>query len=187
MQTTDRLTGLLSRVAWRQAVDECLAHGKRFGLVYLDIDRLRLLNSHAGIPTGDQALCDVASALGRLGFPAGRYDGDEFALLVLGGDAVVVAEGAWRAASEALAKFDTPSLRAHAMELNRLYRAVDERCGEPPRAERAIEQPVLGATLVVLPVADHSGQSSDRLLVRLFEALQEAQSTGNRDRVNSVA
>ncbi len=89
----DRQTGLLNM----QTFDEQLlleqarasAEGGRFALLMLDIEGLRQINEAYGYATGNLALRTVADAVQRTiraSDLAGRYGGDEFAVVVAGGN-----------------------------------------------------------------------------------------------------
>ena len=81
---TDPLTGLANRralleaMAWRQ-------RGQRVGLLMLDVDNFKQVNTQYGHPGGDRALVFVADCLRdscRAGDLPARLGGDEFAILV---------------------------------------------------------------------------------------------------------
>lgn len=85
---TDPLTGLANRralleaMAWRE-------RGQSVGLLMLDVDNFKQVNTHYGHPGGDRALIFVAECLRqscRAGDLPARLGGDEFAVLVLGAD-----------------------------------------------------------------------------------------------------
>jgi diguanylate cyclase (GGDEF)-like protein len=86
----DRLTGLLTRAAFERAlpqVAEACAAGGRAALLMLDVDDLRGVNRRRGYQGGDEVLLTVASVV-QAELPneslAGRYGGDELAVLLLG-------------------------------------------------------------------------------------------------------
>jgi diguanylate cyclase (GGDEF)-like protein/PAS domain S-box-containing protein len=86
----DGLTGLANR----RALDEALEHewrrtvraGSQMALVLLDVDHFKRFNDHYGHQAGDDCLRAVASVVGttarRGGALAGRYGGEEFAVLL---------------------------------------------------------------------------------------------------------
>lgn len=84
---TDELTGLANRRALIEAIDGAggRARGERLGLLMLDVDDFKAVNTHHGHPGGDRALRFVADCLRgncRVGDVPARLGGDEFAVLV---------------------------------------------------------------------------------------------------------
>ncbi|MDF9391909.1 MULTISPECIES: EAL domain-containing protein [Methylococcus] len=85
----DPLTQLPNRLRFQQrleqAVAQALVAGKRLGLLFLDVDRFKLINDSLGHDVGDNLLLEVSRRLEeRLG-PAdtlARIGGDEFAVLM---------------------------------------------------------------------------------------------------------
>jgi diguanylate cyclase (GGDEF)-like protein/PAS domain S-box-containing protein len=74
----DRLTQALERVRWG---------GTPFAVLFLDIDRFKVVNDSLGHAVGDQLLISIAArmeALLRPGDSVARFGGDEFTLLVDG-------------------------------------------------------------------------------------------------------
>ena len=86
----DGLTGLPNRVLFRDRLASSLARAKRhpghcFAVLFLDLDRFKLVNDSLGHTAGDQLLIEVARRLGgciRLGDTIARLGGDEFAILL---------------------------------------------------------------------------------------------------------
>jgi diguanylate cyclase (GGDEF)-like protein len=79
--TTDALTGLANRRGFDQGVERLRAR-RRFAILYLDIDGLKLLNDQHGHAAGDALLRGVgqaAASVMRKGDLLGRVGGDEFA------------------------------------------------------------------------------------------------------------
>ncbi|WP_147652848.1 sensor domain-containing diguanylate cyclase [Vulcaniibacterium gelatinicum] len=86
----DPLTGLPNRVYMRERIERALAavrrdRNYRFGVLYLDVDRFKLVNDTLGHLAGDQVLQEVARRLSRsVREPdvVARLSGDEFAILL---------------------------------------------------------------------------------------------------------
>ena len=85
----DTLTPLFNRRYLMQELDRWCwrAHryGGTFGLLYLDVDRLKSVNDTHGHAAGDAVLCAIAEALGnatRKSDVIARMGGDEFAVLL---------------------------------------------------------------------------------------------------------
>jgi diguanylate cyclase (GGDEF)-like protein len=90
--TTDALTALGNHRAFQERVrsetERCRQDGCGLVLIMLDVDFFKRVNDSLGHQIGDQVLRDVALMLGsvvRRG-DAYRYGGDEFAVLLPGGD-----------------------------------------------------------------------------------------------------
>jgi diguanylate cyclase (GGDEF)-like protein len=88
----DPLTGLANRRALLEALERHLASrraGDRVGLLMVDVDDFKQVNTVHGHPAGDRALVAVADALracAREEDLAARLGGDEFAIVVRGAD-----------------------------------------------------------------------------------------------------
>ncbi|MCU7843254.1 MAG: EAL domain-containing protein [Candidatus Thiodiazotropha sp. (ex Monitilora ramsayi)] len=85
----DSLTGLPNRVAFLEAVDNALAHARRYehglALLFLDLDNFGVINDSAGHTTGDELLTQVAKRLRnevRQPDIVARQGGDEFLILM---------------------------------------------------------------------------------------------------------
>jgi diguanylate cyclase (GGDEF)-like protein len=85
----DGLTGILNRAAFMRRAEAVIAESKRrpesSAFVMLDLDYFKSINDHHGHPAGDQVISAFASLLTRgirAGDEAGRYGGEEFALLL---------------------------------------------------------------------------------------------------------
>jgi diguanylate cyclase len=98
----DPLTGLANRRSLEESLGEEVARAKRLGsnlcLVLADLDRFKAINDKFGHPTGDRALHAFAQTVREVVREidsAGRWGGEEFALILPGTDVaggVVVAE-----------------------------------------------------------------------------------------------
>ncbi|KAB0681884.1 GGDEF domain-containing protein [Aureimonas leprariae] len=88
----DGLTRLLNRGAFVSQVTAKLAEmeqldAPRGALLVIDADFFKLINDRHGHAKGDEALCQIAAAIGRLtrgGDLAGRLGGEEFAVFLYG-------------------------------------------------------------------------------------------------------
>ena len=98
----DPLTGLANRRSLEESLDEEVARAQRLGgnlcLVLADLDRFKAINDKYGHPTGDRALHAFAQTVREVVREidsAGRWGGEEFAMILPGTDVaggVVVAE-----------------------------------------------------------------------------------------------
>ena len=86
---TDSLTGLPNRAALTQFLEDLLAEGTAAALLYLDLDRFKVVNDSLGHNAGDELLRAVAGRLAgtcRDGDMVGRLGGDEFVVVAAGLD-----------------------------------------------------------------------------------------------------
>ena len=99
----DPLTGLPNRAFFMDTLTRVLARARRSGetaaVLFLDLDRFKIINDSLGHETGDQLLIEASRRLKsslRPGDLAARFGGDEFTVLLEGvehiSDATVVAE-----------------------------------------------------------------------------------------------
>jgi len=89
LATHDVLTGLANRVLLGERMDAAIARarrsGRRFAVMYLDLDRFKLVNDTLGHAVGDEVLKAVAQRLSeglRESDTVARLGGDEFAIVL---------------------------------------------------------------------------------------------------------
>ena len=91
--TTDELTGLLTRKAFRESFAAALNEARLpdaerpLTLGFIDVDNFLNINQDYGHSAGDEVLAAVAQTLRQVIAPVdlpGRYGGDEFAVLLVG-------------------------------------------------------------------------------------------------------
>ncbi len=83
----DALTGLPNRVFLTRQLEQRMARHEAAAVLYIDLDRYKLINDTLGHSVGDQVLIEVAARLREAIRPedvAGRIGGDEFILLLTG-------------------------------------------------------------------------------------------------------
>ena len=85
----DPLTGLPNRALFRDRLELAIAQARRAGhmaaVMFLDLDRFKLVNDSVGHAEGDRLLAEVAekiSAIVREGDTVSRVGGDEFTILL---------------------------------------------------------------------------------------------------------
>ncbi len=86
----DALTGLLNRTGFLERLEEALQHhradgNRRFAILFLDLDRFKLINDSLGHLAGDELLVEIARRLRatlRNEDVVGRLGGDEFIVLM---------------------------------------------------------------------------------------------------------
>jgi diguanylate cyclase (GGDEF)-like protein/PAS domain S-box-containing protein len=85
----DALTGVPNRARFAELLAQAMARARdgelRFALMYLDLDRFKMINDTLGHAAGDALLVEVVRRLQRVlrrGDSVGRLGGDEFVVLV---------------------------------------------------------------------------------------------------------
>ncbi len=108
----DSLTTLPNRELFMDRVEVALRRSARSGLrvaiIFLDLDRFKLVNDSLGHDVGDRVLCAVAERLSgvmRAGDTLARFGGDEFTVLC---DEVVDEEAALELAQRLVSAMDVP-------------------------------------------------------------------------------
>ena len=94
----DGLTGLYNRLGYHELAyplyRETAGRGEQLSILFLDMDRLKHVNDDYGHDEGDRAILCIAKAIQKNvpseAIPV-RYGGDEFLIIVPGGDAAAVA------------------------------------------------------------------------------------------------
>lgn len=106
--THDPLTGLANRYRMHQKLTQVTeqAERERIAVLFLDLDRFKLINDSLGHDTGDELLCQVAGRLKRClrgNDTIARFGGDEFVILL---DDITAPADARKVADKILAALD---------------------------------------------------------------------------------
>lgn len=114
---SDVLTGLPNRLLLSQRVDTAIQGARQsdtgFAILFLDLDRFKIINDSLGHPFGDRVLQLVAERLQaclRQTDMLCRLGGDEFVIYLHGGDAVVAESVARRILDDMLKPFMLDSM-----------------------------------------------------------------------------
>jgi len=153
----DALTGLPNRIYLRDRIERAIARLRRnpqhgFGLLYIDVDRFKVVNDSLGHVAGDEVLKEVARRLAacvREPDAVARLAGDEFVILL---EYVQLPESACKVAQRVLRSLQ-PALQAAGRELQ------------------------ISAS-VGIAIANESYASADRILHDADVALYRAKSAG---------
>ena len=123
----DALTGLPNRVLFEDRLAISLSQARRadrgVALLFLDLDKFKIINDTLGHPAGDQVLQRVAERLSaclRESDTAAHWSGDEFTVLLtdLGAEQAEVAQGALMVAEKIRRALAEPlALDAHAVRV----------------------------------------------------------------------
>ena len=88
LATHDEMTGLVNRAVFNEMLDNAMARDKRyrrrFAVLFIDLDRFKIINDSLGHEGGDQLLKEMAARLRanvRKSDVLARFGGDEFVLL----------------------------------------------------------------------------------------------------------
>jgi diguanylate cyclase (GGDEF)-like protein len=88
LATHDTLTGLPNRIVFGQEVSDAASgssHGRQCAVMFLDLDRFKIINNTLGHMAGDSLLIEIANRLKQCAGPRDvvtRISGDEFAILL---------------------------------------------------------------------------------------------------------
>ena len=89
LATHDEMTGLANRTLFNELLSNAIArdrrYGRRFAVLFIDLDRFKIINDSLGHEGGDQLLKEMASRLKanvRESDVLARFGGDEFALVL---------------------------------------------------------------------------------------------------------
>ncbi len=159
----DPLTGLLNRRFFEDALERALNAAAPFCVLTLDVDHFKRVNDTHGHAAGDTVLRQVARTLPvhfRLQDVVARFGGEEFSILVLGGDV-----DASRRRAERLRK-TVAALRP----------TVETKAGGRLRLPMTVS--------VGIAAFPHDGNTAESILAAADRRLYRAKRTG-RDRVES--
>jgi diguanylate cyclase (GGDEF)-like protein/PAS domain S-box-containing protein len=152
----DALTGLLNRSALQDTLRRLVAHakraGERFVVLYLDLDRFKVVNDSLGHASGDQLLICVAERLTacvRESDLVARLGGDEFAVVLA----------------------DTAQATSAASAAQKIIRAIEE-------PVTVLAQEVVTSTSIGACVFPEDGDDAESLLKNADIAMYRAKQNG---------
>ncbi len=89
LATTDKLTGLPNRDLFLDRLNQIMKYsrrnGKKFGVLFFDLDQFKIINDSLGHDVGDSLLCKIAGVFQkelREEDTVARFGGDEFVVLL---------------------------------------------------------------------------------------------------------
>ena len=135
MRDESPLTGLPGNVRIQEEIEQKVAAGGDFALLYSDIDHFKPFNDHYGFARGDHAIQELANLMeevvagvsGEEGSFVGHLGGDDFVIVVPSGAAALVAD-------TIVQRFDTLALTWYDEEDRaRGWIEVANRRGDPQR------------------------------------------------------
>ena len=157
LSTTDALTGLMNRRAFRTALEVALDRAERNGtwgtLLFIDLDNFKQINDTRGHDAGDAVLREISDILtthSRKYDLVSRLGGDEFAL--------------W---------LDDTQMQSACVRADELIVAIDRLADTYSEAGAP-----LGASIGVAEHLPGSGETLRSLLLRSDEAMYDAKRTG---------
>ncbi|MGC9184973.1 MAG: sensor domain-containing protein [Thiomonas sp.] len=159
----DPLTGLANRTLFEKHLEDAIAvtpPGQSFAVLFIDLDRFKLINDALGHAVGDRVLVEAAQRLVQLARPnntAARFGGDEFLILAR----------------------DTHD----AAQAMRLAQQVQGTLGEPMEHGERTLQTTASIGVAVFP---QHGRTTAELLGRADAAMHESKVLG-RNRVESFS
>ncbi len=187
----DALTGLLNRRTFREELERALPqarrHGHSLGLLFIDLDRFKLINDTFGHQAGDELLVQVAERLRgsvRAEDVVARLGGDEFTILLTEVEGV---DGVRLAARQVAEAFRAPlSLTGEsvAVRLSIGGAAFPEDGETADDLLRAADDAMFRAKAAVsgaIRLAHGDGESREELPQREFALVQAALASGSID------
>lgn len=173
MENIDKITGLPSRLAFDTGLGLALGQGKGFGVLFGDIDLMKLVNEVLGYRAGDRVLERAGDALHSIPDVclASRCASDEFAALSFCAKShfADVVAAAWSAMTSALMPFSNEHLSARGLARIEVMRKAtwDLEAGPSWRHPRY----PLGVTLAGIWVPAGSAFTAQRLIPLLGESV----------------
>ena len=166
MAHEDPLTGLPNRRAFDLALDDCVAAGRPFSVLLVDVDRFKTINDTFGHTVGDEVLCAIAASARtsvRASDTLARIGGDELALvapdagvdgaarLALALHGAVVAVRPTDASPPVTLTISCASYPEDGVDRDALLRAADQRLHEVKDMRPSAAECLTGAARTALP------------------------------------